>query len=248
MKLITLNIEGHKHLDLVTQLISQEQPDVLCLQEVFEFDLPQLQAAFEQPSQYVVAFSANANVKKENKYGIAPMGFWGVALIIKLPLIQDKESAFHHLFYVGGEQDVPEFTSPLSPRRSLLVAQLKIANHTMALATTHFTWTPNGQSSPQQHRDLTQLKLALTHYKSFILCGDFNAPRGGEMYSELAEGLVDHVPRDVLTTLDHRFHYAGMLNLVVDGVLSTPDISSIRTQVIEGVSDHKAIVVEFALH
>ena len=40
MKLITVNIEGNKHLLDIGNLIAVEQPDVLCLQEVFATDLP----------------------------------------------------------------------------------------------------------------------------------------------------------------------------------------------------------------
>ncbi len=248
MKLLTVNIEGHKHLDLVTNLITEEQPDVICLQEVFESDVLRIQQAFDQPSQLVTMHSANAVVLNENEYGIAPMGNWGIAILIRKSLLRDEEASFNCHFYVGAEQTVPEFTSPHSPRRSLLAVRASSGGQTFEIATTHFTWTPNGQSSPQQHNDVKQLKLNMGIYNRFILCGDFNAPRGGEIYTQLAEGLVDHIPRDVLTTLDHRFHYAGMLNLVVDGVLSTPDISSINTRVIDGVSDHKAIIVEFSLH
>ncbi|MBP9781330.1 endonuclease/exonuclease/phosphatase family protein [Candidatus Woesebacteria bacterium] len=247
MKLLTVNIEGHKHVDLICNLLATEQPDVICLQEIFEADLPLFQKALQHEDQFQVLYSPNANVLKQNQYGIAPMGKWGIALIVNRAFIQDSMHDFHQLFYAGEEQVVPEFVGPYSPRRSLLVAQLGVDGQNFAVATTHFTWTPNGQASPQQYNDLKQLKLNLGNYNRFILCGDFNAPRGGEIYAQFAEGLIDHVPRDVLTTLDHTFHYAGMLNLVVDGVLSTPDIGSISTRVIDGVSDHKAIVVEFAV-
>lgn len=247
MKLLTVNVEGHKHVDLICTLLTAEQPDVICLQEIFEVDVPLFQNALKNEDQFQVMFSPNANVVKQNQYGIAPMGKWGIALIVNRAFIQDSMHDFHQLFYVGEERVVPEFVGPYSVRRSLLVAQLAVDGQSFAVATTHFTWTPNGQSSPQQHSDLKQLKLHLSNYNRFILCGDFNAPRGGEIYSKIAEGLIDHVPRDVLTTLDHTLHYAGMLNLVVDGVLSTPDIGSINTRVIDGVSDHKAIVVEFAV-
>ena len=39
MKLISLNIEGSKHLERIIPFITKESPDVLCLQEVFKADL-----------------------------------------------------------------------------------------------------------------------------------------------------------------------------------------------------------------
>lgn len=39
MKLISLNIEGHKHIDRQLPFFEIEAPDVLCLQEVFEPDV-----------------------------------------------------------------------------------------------------------------------------------------------------------------------------------------------------------------
>jgi len=40
LKLVSLNIEGSKHLDLVLSFLEREAPDVVCVQELFESDAP----------------------------------------------------------------------------------------------------------------------------------------------------------------------------------------------------------------
>lgn len=54
--------------------------------------------------------------------------------------------------------------------------------------------------------------------------------------------LIDHLPRNVTTTLDDRFHYAGSLDLVVDTIFSTKEYRAADVQVLEGYSDHKGIL------
>lgn len=247
MKLITVNIEGNKHLLDIGNLIAVEQPDVLCLQEVFAADLPQLVTAVNQYTQTQQFFVANASVLTENKYGIAPNGEWGNAMIVRSSLFPEGEALFAQEFYAGSSASLPEFSGPNSPRRSLLAATITVWGKSLAICTTHFTWSAEGKPTELQQRDAKQLQTLLKRYNSYILCGDFNAPRGGTTYATLSAGLTDHLPREVLTTIDPDRHYAGALQIAVDSVLSTPDIHSIRTRVIGGVSDHQAIVVDFSL-
>ena len=51
---------------------------------------------------------------------------------------------------------------------------------------THFTWTPNAEVNEMQRQDLPTLFASLDRVPEFILCGDFNAPRGKEIFDTIA--------------------------------------------------------------
>lgn len=247
MKLLTVNIEGKKHLKAIEALIRKESPQVVCFQEIFKSDVERFCKVLSEFQPVTECFMANANVEEENQYGIAPDGPWGVAMIGTKSYFNQASTSFTELVYSGSHEVVPKFSSPYSPRRSLIAGRIEVNGTSLVVATTHFTWSPNGKSSAQQIRDANQLRTTLKQFSSFIVAGDFNAPRGGEVYKLLSQGLTNHLSTDVISTIDSKLHYAGVLNIVVDHVFSTPDIFSVKSWVVDGVSDHKAVVVEFSL-
>ena len=84
------------------------------------------------------------------------------------------------------------------------------------------------------------------------MCGDFNAPRGGEIFSALATRWHDNIPGTYHTSLDLSLHKAGKVDgerlatLMVDGLFTTPGYRTSRVELVPGVSDHCAIVAEVA--
>ena len=81
--------------------------------------------------------------------------------------------------------------------------------------------------------------------KEIVFCGDFNAPRGGEVFSTLATVFTDNIPSSVTTTMDNALHRVGdkLRPLVVDG-LFTRGYKASNVRVVCGVSDHCAVVGE----
>lgn len=79
------------------------------------------------------------------------------------------------------------------------------------------------------------------------MAGDFNIPRGNEMYRKLLSNYRDNIPPTIESTIDPILHYAnkeepGRLKTVVDYVWSTPKylVSGVRLE--PGVSDHCGVV------
>ena len=74
-----------------------------------------------------------------------------------------------------------------------------------------------------------------------VLCGDFNAPRNGEIQSLIKKAYKDNTPRHWSTTIDPHLHRISGLRAVVDGVFSSPayQITNVRCRF--GVSDHALI-------
>ncbi|HLB50752.1 MAG TPA: endonuclease/exonuclease/phosphatase family protein [Patescibacteria group bacterium] len=230
-KLISINIEDEKHIDRVLDFIHREKPDVLCLQELLERDVPIFEKALDARSIF------------------APMGVLppadsqeiiGVGIFSLFPL-HDVRSHYYAQYSDHPRIWHDEITDPTN--RVLLSAKITVDGIPYTVATTHFTWTPGGEASPRQRRDLSALLTILSEYDEILFCGDMNAPRGKETFDAIAERYQDHIPPQYLTSLDPEFHRTkGEEHLMVDGLFSTPhyEVEGVRLQ--SGISDHMVIV------
>ncbi len=239
IKLISLNIEGHKHLEQrVLPFLQQQQADVICLQEVFEVDLPILAKTLQMQFTYVPM----SNVADTSIHMSDALGSIGLAIFSKNDLLTiDKH------FYFGKENQIPRFLHAQNPNamnRCLLTVTIQHQQQMFRIATTHFTWSKNGDSTDLQQEHLTQLFEILTNYPQLILCGDFNAPRGKKTFARLAEKYQDNIPPTIITTLDPSLHKAGKLEYVVDGLFTNSDYIVEKIAVVDQVSDHQAIIAE----
>ena len=234
VSVVTLNIEGDKHFSRFIPVLQQLQPEVFCVQEVFEVDLPRIRTALGIPEENCL-FLPMTNMASENKYNISPRGPWGVALLTTL-----QHSGAQKKYYKGSGT-TPLFTTPNSVDRGLLCTKVSKGTDSLLICTTHFTWTGDGQSSPEQQRDFVALKETVAEFPSHVLCGDFNSPRGGEIFSLFTTIYQDGLPARVTTTIDGSLHYAGNLELAVDTAFYQQPLQVEVHQILEGVSDHKGI-------
>jgi endonuclease/exonuclease/phosphatase family metal-dependent hydrolase len=227
MKLISLNIETDKHLGTVTKLLTEECPDVVCLQEILEKDVKEIEAVLGMQSVYLPLC-----------LWPMPSGAWepwGVAIFAK----EIAGVQAHHF----AEQSLPQHIreNPETINYGILKARV---NGSLNIATTHFTWSRLGLASDLQRRNLAKLFSFLDELPDFILCGDMNAPRGGEIFNSIADKYKDWIPQEYRTSIDGNLHRAGALELMVDGLFSTPQYIAKNVRLISGVSDHCAILAE----
>lgn len=237
MKLVSINIEGHRHLhQRVLPFLKQEQPDIVCLQEVFEVDVPVIAEALGMES----FFRPMANVNQPTIHIPKPLGIFGVAQFTHLP-VREQQAAE----YVKADlSQLPAFfenNDPNAMKRVVLWSTVESEGQLYTVATTHFTWSTNGDATEEQQQDLTSLFKILDTIPELIICGDFNAPRGRHTFARLAKRYTDNIPPEVTTSIDGQLHKAGQLELMVDGLFSTPEYQLTQVQVVGGVSDHKAI-------
>jgi endonuclease/exonuclease/phosphatase (EEP) superfamily protein YafD len=230
MKLVDLNIEGERHLERVLPFLRRERADVVCLQEVFEVDFPVLLEAAGGDG----FFAPMSRMDHLNQYTHTARGVWGIAMFTRL-----AHMPFKRIFYVGNGSIVSH-THPDDDNHVLLTTTVTSGGSEFVIGTTHFTWTPDGQANAQQRDALKKLLAVLP--REIVLCGDFNAPRGREMFTAFTRHLKDNVPSEVTSTLDPTYHRKGDLAYVVDTVFSTPEYLFTDVQVVDGLSDHKAIV------
>ena len=231
--LLSLNIEGDNHLDAVVGLIQREDPDVVCLQECFARDLPELERRTGRVGVHrpLVRFTDSGQAPR-----MAPKGDWGLAILTPRP-----PGNVLSAYYVGSPGAQPVHNGRMQSNASRAVLGVELDG--FRILTTHFTWSPGGRPTAAQHRDLDRLLHALEAFPEYVLCGDFNAARGGPVFARLAERLADNIPADVRTTIDHQLHTRGPIPLqVVDGLFTTPEYIAGDVRVISGVSDHCAVL------
>lgn len=247
-RLVTVNIEGDRHLDRVQNFIAEQNPDIICCQEVFESDLPVLEKTFGMKA----VFCPQVKMLIENPYA-ATKGEWGVALFSHLPIIDTN--VFH---YVGTPDFLPIFrpnsgsedddvVNNNTNRVGIACTVQTPENKTATIVTIHFTWSVNGESSPRQLRDVANLKDILATLPPHVLCGDTNSPRGKKTFKILSQGYIDHLPSSVTSTLDPELHRVGHKQLAVDALLAHSVYEVSNVHVHTGVSDHKAISADIAV-
>lgn len=228
---ISLNIETNRHLDRVTNLIKKTSPDVICLQEVINIDLPVLATELGYDFEY------------------APMGhsflvngeMLGIAILSKGKLNQVKRE-----HYVGNENSLPiqENAEVDEHNRCLLHGVYEKGGVKFHIGNTHFPKSPNGETDERQREVFKDFLPILMQYDDFMFSGDFNAPRGKEIFTWISEKFIDNIPQEYTTSIDKNLHRAGDLQLLVDGLFSTPQYHMTNVRLVDGVSDHLAILAE----
>lgn len=246
LSLISLNIEASKHLDRVLPFVRERQPDVLCVQEVVEKDMPELSEAFGAEGFFVpeLILSPEHPLSRYSE----PVAI-GIALFSRFP-VSRQEATVYHEGMIG--------SAPLDPRdiegqrraqsSTLILAEMEKEGERYRIGTTHFTWSPNGMPNAYQREDMEALLALLRKEEPLALCGDFNAPRGGEMFARLAERYADAVPPEYRTSIDARVHSNGkehpeiFEDKMVDGLFLSPGYTAHDVALEFGLSDHAAVV------
>ena len=245
LRLVSINIERSKHLDSVSPFITREAPDVLCVQELMERDVEAISSVFHPQSHVYFSMS---RIREGSDVGV-----FGLGIFSRSPITRSGAPC-----YVGPSDTLPDTDSGdartfNNQNRAVQWCDMEKEGETFRIGTTHFTWTPHGAPDDAQRRDVTALLHQLDALGDMVLCGDFNAPRGGEIFARIAQRYTDTIPATYDWSLDPVLHRAGdalkgsaealgLPGLMVDGLFSTPGylVSEVRLE--SGVSDHMAIV------
>lgn len=241
MKLLSLNIEGDIHLDAVIHFVRQENPDIVCFNEAFEDDAAMFKHAFDMDGFFV----PSATIKVANHFRVPVRGNIGSLVLTRGNIINTSVT-----YYDGDARRIPELSDQdgNAANRFLLQVDIAVGDEVYTVITTHFTITKNGEVSQLQRDNLQKILKFLALQKEFVFCGDFNAPRGREIFDTLATHYQDNIPVDVKTTLDKNIHRVGeqLPDLVVDGLFTSPGILARNVRVVPGISDHYAVVANIS--
>lgn len=234
LKLVSLNIEGRKHLrDIVLPFLKSREIDVLCLQEVFESDVDILKKELNMQGVFVarVLYRTNDSLDILLPNGIAMLSKSEIKNI-QTPCYRGDPAVLKEL--AGHDH---------TANRIFLYGDIIKNGEIFRVGTTHFTWTPDGEANDYQREDLKNLFRILEAIPEIIICGDFNAPRGGEIFQEMAKRYKDNIPEKYDTSLDKNLHRVGKTRrLVVDVLFTSPQYVAENVELVGGVSDHCAVV------
>lgn len=227
MKLLSVNVEKRNHVELIKNLITKTDAEVVCLEEVCSDDLDLLLEKY--PFRL---FGPNFRLVDGKEVGV---------------VIAAKCNIQGRLWYSDGNASREVPLEALGAHRPILILA-EVSG--MTLGVVHFTWTREMSESDKQAKDLTRL-LDYLGDRELILLGDFNIPRGNTTYQRLANKYLDNIPLDIVSTIDFDMHRAkregkNRFEAVVDYIWSTRAYKVTNVQVISGVSDHCAIVCDIA--
>lgn len=226
LRLLQLNIERDKHLDRVCSFLDHESFDVICLQETFERDAHMLAERYNLSLHFTPRVLRNGAAE-------------GVAILSPHPLKQKRS-----IRYAGQETLIEGILQGTMDEKTgsqmylVAFADVTLPTGHLTIGTTHFPWTPDGGASDFQRKTMFTLLELLASESNFILCGDFNAPRGGEIWEMLAAHYCDNIPTTYTSSIDPELHRAAPLELMVDGIFSTPGYKVSNVLRVCGLSDH----------
>lgn len=236
IRLASINIEGDMHRERVISFLSDFKPDVVCFQELIESSVPFFEQALGMKGYFVPVTVHNIRPFDSE----SPIGTYGVGLFSN-NLVSDIKIDY----YSGVIGNIPRFVrghGGSTMWRALLRGTVNKDDERYTVAVTHFTWTFDGSTSDKQREDLNNLLAITEKCPELILCGDFNAPRGGEIFGILAKKYKDNIPVEYVSSLDTELHRIGKIKqLMVDGLFTTPHYKVSEVKLSEGVSDHMAV-------
>jgi endonuclease/exonuclease/phosphatase family metal-dependent hydrolase len=229
LSFFSLNIEADRHLAEIASYLAEVRPDVVHFQEIYRVHAETWAAQFGYTCSFVphVDFTIAEHIFK-------PLGEWGIATLTK----QKPVRVWHH-YYSEEPHTIPhEFMRMMKHPRAILMVQVEQSETPYIFGNTHFTWALPDQADKVQAADFARLQSFLHTLPSFVLSGDFNAPRGSLVWNELTHEYITWVPESVESTLDPTFFRKPGLKLVVDHLFSTSDYVCDDVQVLTGLSDH----------
>ncbi len=235
INLVSVNIERSKHLELVLPFLRERAPDVACIQECMERDIPLLKETVGEHVLFVpLCIFAQRSDEEE--------GLYGQTIFSRYPFVTTSSQ------YYGGEYDpLSTFTDDKEASierigKALSGIEIEKDGVVYKIMTTHFTWSKHGEPDERQRTDLKSLFGILETQPEFVLTGDFNAPRGRATWDTIAATYKDNIPTEYTSSIDPVLHRAAPLPYVVDGLFTTPKYVASNVELISAVSDHCAIV------
>lgn len=259
LDIIHLNIERDKHLDSVFQLIKDKNPDVVCLEEAILEDIKKIALELKYEFAFAPLFIIDEGDNKKEE---------GSAILSRFPIIEVNKYRYDD----DKSNDVPvrtmsKINSDSKGKRpkdrflyhsTLLSISIKCDDFPLIIATTHFPVVDHSTFGLSDHElddieNIKEIENAKNHLdrlvtiirsinQPMIFTADLNNTRGEYVYNTVAHELIDIVPYTVVSTIDPKLHRCPDLNLLVDTIMTSPNIRVDEFEIVEGVSDHKALI------
>lgn len=240
LTLVSLNVERCRHEAYQVPWLKEAAPDILCLQEMLASRVPRYVQELGMRSYHFVPMS-----RRVSPAGVASDDPDGLCIMSK------SSSAFSVRCLHGSLDDIP-LHYPEDQTTNIYALLFAEGNHKgmpYRIVTTHLPKSRVGSETTEFQRHLRDKLLDATAcYDDLILCGDFNAPRGYEIFESIAKRYRDNIPAQYTTSIDNDLHHAGNKNLqlVVDVLFTTPHYTADNVEYVCGLSDHCALRAQIA--
>lgn len=240
LSLLQLNVQGDKHWNRIEPFLRERDFDVLCLEELNEEDAKRLEKEFGLSCHFVPRTRFAGKIQ-------------GTGIFSKTLITNARAYRYAGIEGIVDFVNGTEEEKNSSQQFMLVAGDIVTPDGIVTIAATHFVWTPDGNASPLQHEAMQKLLEALEQEERVVLCGDFNAPRKdldnspGEIFSKLAAKYTDNIPQHYTTSIDGDLHRSGPLELMVDGIFSTPHYAVSNVERFCGLSDHCGFTAEVSL-
>ncbi|MBP9700680.1 endonuclease/exonuclease/phosphatase family protein [Candidatus Woesebacteria bacterium] len=244
IRIATLNSEGGAHgphLLRIQEFLGYSGIQILAMQEVFRTDGAWIKEMIRGTSHH---FLNNFTVASPLSERIPATGPFGVALFARFQAI-----AWQSIYYTISNHRAAVFEDPQEypTRRGVLIVDYSLpTGSNVRVATTHFTWSPDGQITQEQQNDWGRLSQVLERTQPDVVMGDFNIPRATQLGITLEQTFQSAIPQSVTTTLVPSQHQnPGIPDRVVDYIFIPKDsqYQLVPNSVeLEPVADHCAIV------
>jgi endonuclease/exonuclease/phosphatase family metal-dependent hydrolase len=240
MKLISLNVEGYRHLSTTTELFRAEQADVICVQECGPWTI-QILTELGYTTEFLPQCYKHDD--EENVYEE------GVLLASRLPV------TFETFYYYEPTDELQLFVHGNARdtyKQGCILGTVIQEHTTYHILSNHFTWTPVGnRPNAAQVADMESFLHLTKDLPPHVACGDFNIPRNeSHLYKRLAAQYTDTIPATYPSSLDKNLHRVGndpekeelFTKYMVDYLFTQPPYKAESVRLEFGISDHAAVI------
>lgn len=251
MKIINLNVWiGGKLFDSMLDFLSNEQADIVLLQEVYNSSDSSLDRQYrtftvlKENLGYEFGAFAPAFLEEMGEHTFDQ----GNAILSHFPLTE-LPTTWYDVPYGTRIDDWEHFH--VTPR-CLQHVVADIDGRSLHLLNTQGIWGEDGEDSDRRLKMADQILKEAGDHTPLVLAGDFNVRYQTETIAKLEKKLGNVFKNDVKTTfnLKHKdlTKFPGFADAAVDGIFVTSDINIVEKRVPDvDVSDHVPMVVEIEL-
>lgn len=244
-KILLLNLlEGGIYWENITRLIQRENPDILCLQEVFDGDIHQ-PANFQSIARLRALLPHYYYYFSPELFEIWPQGQGdqGNAVFSRFPIVDKKTISLHgtykRLIRPPKEDDFSHYP------KNLQHVVIPLGGEKLHVFNMHGIWGREGGDTPERLRMSNIIVNAVKEKDPAVLVGDFNLKPNTKTISSIEKHMTSVFKNDFITTFNmkHKTN-PGYATAVVDMFFVSPHITVVsKSSPGDDVSDHLPFVV-----
>jgi len=241
-------LTGGIYWDNITKLITRENPDVLCLQEVFNGDTT-------QPNNFQTITRLRALLPHYHYYFSPELfevwpngqGDQGNAIFSRFPITEEKTISLHgaytHLVRPVDENDFSHYP------KNMQHVVIPFRNEKLHVFNMHGIWGKGGDDTSERIRMSNIIVNEIKEKDLTVLMGDFNLKPHTTTISNIEKHMKSVFKGDLASTFNMKHKTdPGYATAVVDMFFVSPDITIVsKSSPPDDVSDHLPFVVEIEI-